>query len=103
MTKKKSVARPAHAVAVDPPEKAATITRLKRIEGQVRGLQKMVEEERYCTDVLDQIAAVEQALRGVSRALVKNHLRHCATAALGSDDVKKRNHMIDELVEMVGR
>ncbi len=79
------------------------MTRLKRIEGQVRGLQQMVDEERYCADVLDQIASVQQALRGVSRMLVKNHLRHCAAAALGSDDHNKRAAMINELVEMIGR
>ncbi|MDP2340111.1 MAG: metal-sensitive transcriptional regulator [Deltaproteobacteria bacterium] len=89
------------AVAVD--DKDATLTRLKRIEGQVRGLHKMIEDERYCTEVLDQIVSVQQALRGVSRALVKNHLRHCATAALKGDDVNKRESMIEELVEMIGR
>ena len=93
--------RPAHAVAVD--DKAATLTRLRRIEGQVRGVQKMVEDERYCADVLDQIASVQQALKGVSRTLVKSHLRHCATAALTGDDDKTRGAMIDELVEMIGR
>jgi DNA-binding FrmR family transcriptional regulator len=97
----KKKAAPRRAVAVD--DKEATITRLKRIEGQVRGLAKMVEEERYCADVLDQIASVQQALRGVSRSLVKNHLKHCATVALSGDDVKKRESMIEELVEMIGR
>ena len=97
----KKAARPSHAVAVD--DKDAVVTRLKRIEGQVRGLQKMVEDERYCADVLDQIASVQSALRGVSRSLVKNHLRHCTTAALTGDDEKKRGAMIEELVEMIGR
>ncbi len=98
---KKKPIRPPHAVAVD--DKAATQARLKRIEGQVRGLQKMIDDERYCADVLDQIASVEQALRGVARVVIKNHLRHCASAALSSNDEQKRTAMIDELVEMVGR
>ena len=75
-----------HAVAVDPEIKHAVLTRLRRIEGQVRGLQKMVEEERYCADVLTQVSSVQEALRGVSRALLHNHLKHCATEAIRSDD-----------------
>jgi DNA-binding FrmR family transcriptional regulator len=75
-----------HAVAVDPVIKTAVVNRLRRIEGQVRGLQKMVGEERYCADVLTQVASVQEALRGVSRSLLQNHLRHCATAAIRSGD-----------------
>ena len=59
-----------HAVAVDPEIKRSVLTRLRRIEGQVRGLQKMVEEERYCADVLTQVASVHEALRGVGDAWV---------------------------------
>ena len=75
-----------HAVAVDPEIKRAVLTRLRRIEGQVRGLQKMVEEERYCADVLMQVSSVQEALRGVGRALLHNHLKHCATEAIRSGD-----------------
>lgn len=66
-----------HAVAVEADIKKANLTRLRRIEGQIRGLQGMVEEERYCADIIVQIASVQEALRGVSRALMKNHLKHC--------------------------
>jgi DNA-binding FrmR family transcriptional regulator len=90
------------AVAVDPGIKDRNLKRLRRIEGQVRGLQKMVEDDRYCADVMTQIASVHEALRSVGRELMRNHLRHCATAAIksGSDDA---DAMYDELVEMMYR
>ena len=71
-----------HADAVDPEIKDANLKRLRRIEGQVRGLQKMVEEDRYCPDIITQIASVQEALRGVGRQLLRNHLKHCATTAI---------------------
>jgi DNA-binding FrmR family transcriptional regulator len=107
MKKAKTNAAPAHpttlrhAVAVD--DKAGLLTRLRRIEGQVRGVQQMIEDERYCPEVLAQIGAVESALKGVSRALVKSHLRHCATHALQSGDEAERERMIRELVDILGR
>src|SRR6266852_666527 len=67
------------AVAVDPEIKAANRHRLRRIEGQIRGLQKMVEGDRYCADIITQIASVQEALRGVARNLMRHHLHHCAT------------------------
>ena len=89
-----------HATAVDPEIKRAVLTRLRRIEGQMRGLQKMVDEERYCADVLTQVSSVQEALRGVGRSLLHNHLKHCATSAIKSsaDDAEA---MYDELVEMM--
>jgi len=62
------------AAGVDAELKAANMNRLKRIEGQVRGLRKMVEDDRYCADILVQVASVQEALRGVGRNLMKNHL-----------------------------
>ena len=79
------------------------LTRLRRIEGQVRGLQKMVEEERYCADVLIQVSSVQEALRGVSRAMLHNHLRHCAAEAIRSDDPERAEAMYDELMELIYR
>src|SRR6266487_3099763 len=70
------------AIAVDPEVKSRNLTRLRRIEGQVRGLQKMVEEDRYCADILTQISSVQEALRGVGKELMRNHLKHCATGAI---------------------
>jgi DNA-binding FrmR family transcriptional regulator len=92
-----------HAVAVDPEIKRAVLTRLRRIEGQVRGLQKMVEEERYCADVLMQVSSVQEALRGVSRSLLHNHLKHCAAEAIRSKDPEQSEAMYEELLELVFR
>jgi DNA-binding FrmR family transcriptional regulator len=88
------------AVAVDPEVKARNLTRLRRIEGQVRGLQKMVDEERYCADVLVQIASVHEALRSVGRALMRNHLKHCATRAIRAEGAEA-DSMYDELVDLI--
>lgn len=89
------------AVEVEPQIKKANLNRLRRIEGQVRGLQKMVEEDRYCTDIIAQVASVQEALRGVARALMKNHLRHCAAEALRSHDDAKSKAIYDELLETI--
>lgn len=90
------------AVAVDPEIKAATLRRLARIEGQVRGLQKMVETERYCADILVQICSVQEALRGVSRMMMRNHLKHCATSAIKKDETSAEA-MYDELIDLIYR
>ena len=88
------------AVAVDPEIKAANLRRLRRIEGQIRGLQKMVEDERYCGEIITQVASVQAALRGVARELMRNHLKHCATAAIKQNDARA-DAMYDELLELV--
>jgi len=91
---------PAHAVAVDADIKQRNLKRLRRIEGQVRGLQKMVEEDRYCADILTQVSSVHEALRAVARELMRNHLKHCATAAIRSSDADAER-MYDELLELM--
>jgi DNA-binding FrmR family transcriptional regulator len=88
------------AAAVDPEVKSRNIKRLRRIEGQVRGLQKMVDEDRYCADILTQISSVQEALRGVGRELMRNHLKHCATGAIQSGGIEA-DRMYDELVELM--
>ena len=88
------------AVAVDPDAKERNVKRLRRIEGQVRGLQKMVEEDRYCADVMTQIASVHEALRAVGRELMRNHLKHCATSAIQSGP-EQAEEMYDELVDLM--
>jgi len=93
--------RKAH--GLDAELQAKALARLKRIEGQIRGVQKMVEEGRYCADVLEQIASAQQALVGVSKTLMKNHLRHCVTHAVQSGDPQKSDRVYDELVEILGR
>lgn len=90
------------AVAVDPEIKAATLRRLSRIAGQVRGLEKMVEQERYCADILLQISSVQEALRGASRHLMRNHLKHCATDAIKKGP-ESAEAMYDELLDLVYR
>ncbi|HZT28705.1 MAG TPA: metal-sensitive transcriptional regulator [Bryobacteraceae bacterium] len=90
------------AVAVDPEIKSSNLKRLRRIEGQIRGLEKMVEEDRYCADIIVQIASAQEALRSVGRALMRNHLRHCAAKAIrGSDE--EAGAMYDELLELIYR
>jgi DNA-binding FrmR family transcriptional regulator len=91
------------AVAVDPAIKTSNLTRLRRIEGQVRGLQKMVEEDRYCADILTQISSVQEALRGVGRELLRNHLRHCVTDTLKRATPGSAEEMYDELVTLFDR
>jgi CsoR family transcriptional regulator, copper-sensing transcriptional repressor len=89
------------AIGVDPVLKAANQNRLRRIEGQIRGLQKMVEDDRYCADIITQVASVQEALRGVARNLMKNHLRHCAAKALQSGKKEETEAMYDELLELI--
>ena len=91
-----------HAVGVDPAIKDRNLKRLRRIEGQVRGLQKMVEEDRYCADILTQISSVHEALRSVGKELMRNHLKHCASSAIRSSDADAES-MYDELLEMMYR
>ena len=89
-----------HAVAVDADAKARNVKRLRRIEGQVRGLQKMVEEDRWCADIMTQISSVQEALRGVSRELMRNHLRHCAATAMAAG-TGEADAVFDELVDLM--
>jgi DNA-binding FrmR family transcriptional regulator len=84
---------------VDDHGKALNLTRLRRIEGQVRGLQKMVETDRYCADVLTQMGAVQEALRAVGRELLRHHLRHCVATDLTAGG-EKSDATCDELVEL---
>lgn len=92
-----------HAIALAPETKQAVLTRLRRIEGQIRGVQRMVDDERYCADVLVQIASVQEALRGAGRALLDNHLRHCATEAIRSGSAERAEAMYEELLDLVYR
>jgi DNA-binding FrmR family transcriptional regulator len=88
------------AVGVDPDIKARNLKRLRRIEGQIRGLQKMVEEDRYCADIMTQISSAHEALRAVGRELMRNHLKHCATSAIKAGE-PEASAMYDELVDMM--
>jgi CsoR family transcriptional regulator, copper-sensing transcriptional repressor len=79
------------------------LLRLRRVEGQVRGVQKMVEGDRYCPDVLVQMSAIHESLRAVERILMKDHLQHCTTEALRSGDDKQAQRTYDELTELFYR
>jgi DNA-binding FrmR family transcriptional regulator len=94
-------AEPRKAIDVDPDLKEANRNRLRRIEGQIRGLQRMVEDDRYCADIMMQVASVQEALRGVGRNLMRNHLHHCAAKALRSNKKEEAEAMYDELLEMI--
>jgi CsoR family transcriptional regulator, copper-sensing transcriptional repressor len=90
----------AHGYAQD---KEALIKRLHRIEGQVRGLEKMLEDDRYCIDVLTQIAAVSTALESVAVKILDEHVRHCVAGALQSGDEAEAAQKTDELLHAVQR
>lgn len=90
------------AVCVDPVIKTDCIARMKRVEGQIKGISQMIEQERWCGDVVTQINAVQQALRSVGRELMRNHLKHCVTAAAKAGG-KQADDAYDELVELFFR
>lgn len=90
-----------HAMGVEPGLQKKAVTRLRRIEGQVRGIQRMVEEERYCADILVQISSVQEALRGVSKVLMRNHLQHCVTDALRSGDKAEAEEAYGEVLDLM--
>jgi DNA-binding FrmR family transcriptional regulator len=89
------------AVEVEPELKQSNLTRLRRIEGQVRGLQKMIEQDRYCADIMIQVSSVQEGLRAVSRRLMQNHLQHCATEAIRKGTPEQAEAMCVELLELV--
>lgn len=84
-------------------DKAAYLRRLKRIEGQVRGLHRMVEEDTYCIDVLTQVAAATKALEGLSLALVEDHVRHCVRDAAESGKPDTIDKKLDEVLGAIKR
>jgi DNA-binding FrmR family transcriptional regulator len=94
--------KPRHAARVSPSARTANLRRLKRIEGQVRGLQRMVEDDRYCPEIIAQIASVQQALRGVGRELLRQHLTHCVADASAKGPAETER-TYDELLELVYR
>lgn len=83
--------------------KASCQKRLNRIEGQVRGLAKMVDEDRYCIDIVTQISAVRSALRRVEEEILRDHVAHCVEHAINSGDKADQRRKIAELMEVVGR
>ena len=90
------------AFGTDQKIKASNLRRLQRIEGQIRGIQKMVEEDRYCADILTQLSAVCKAMKAVGTEVLRNHLRHCATHAIRAGE-KEAEAMYDELVDLMNK
>lgn len=83
--------------------KPSCLKRLSRIEGQVRGLARMVEQDRYCIDIVTQIAAVRAALRRVEEEVLRDHIAHCVEHAIVSGDAAEQRSKIAELIEVLGR
>jgi DNA-binding FrmR family transcriptional regulator len=83
--------------------KASTLKRLSRIEGQVRGLARMVKDERYCIDIVTQIAAARAALRRVEEEILRAHVAHCVEHAISSGDKADQRHKVAELMDVMGR
>ena len=79
------------------------IQRLRKIEGQVRGISRMVEEERYCVDILTQVRAARAALKRVEEAVVREHVEHCVAQAVQSGDGVEQRTKLDELLDVLGR
>lgn len=79
------------------------VRRLRRIEGQVRGIQRMIEEGRYCVDVMNQIDAVAAALARVQDRVLEDHINHCVADALEGRDARARREKVDEVVDLLRR
>ena len=88
---------------MDPSLRAENRRRLRRIEGQVRGLARMVENDRYCADILVQVSSVREALRAVAKNLMRNHLRHCASEAIRRGSARQAESMYEELLDLIYR
>ncbi|MDP1617015.1 metal-sensitive transcriptional regulator [Phenylobacterium sp.] len=87
----------------DAESKSKLANRLSRIEGQVRGISRMVEEDRYCIDILTQVQAVRAALARVETEVLKDHLDHCIEGAIVSGDAEEQRRKASELIELLGR
>jgi DNA-binding FrmR family transcriptional regulator len=85
------------------PAKTSCLKRLNRIEGQVRGLARMVEEDRYCIDVITQVAAVRAALKRVEDEVLKDHVAHCVEHAISAGDRDEQRRKIAELMHTLGK
>lgn len=88
---------------MDDKQKQKAIDRLSRIEGQVRGIRKMVEEDRYCMDILTQTRSIFAAIRGVEEYILENHLHTCVTEAIRSGDYAEQSRKMDEIMDLISR
>ncbi|MET3355171.1 metal-sensitive transcriptional regulator [Xanthobacter autotrophicus] len=85
------------------PTKEQVLKRLSRIEGQVRGVSRMVEEDRYCIDVLTQVSAVRAALKRVEEEVLRDHVAHCVEHAIRSGDAEDQRQKVKELMDVIVR
>jgi DNA-binding FrmR family transcriptional regulator len=88
-------------MAVQGEIKEDVLRRLNRIEGQVKGLRRLIEQETYCVDVLTQLSSVHEALRGVSKIIMRDHLQHCVTDALRDGDEDQAQRTYQELMDVI--
>ncbi len=88
-------------MAIQNEPKEDVLRRLNRIEGQVKGIKRMVEEDTYCVDVMNQVSAVHEALRSVGKILMRNHLQHCVTDALRDGDEDKAEKTYQEMMDLI--
>lgn len=88
---------------MDKSSNASTLKRLNRIEGQVRGLARMVEDDRYCIDIVTQITAVRAALRRAEEEILRDHVAHCVEHAIASGNKADQRQKVKELMEVMGR
>jgi DNA-binding FrmR family transcriptional regulator len=84
-------------------EKDAVVRRLNRVEGQVRGINRMIEEDRYCIDILQQMQAVKSALAKIEDAILKDHMATCVETAIASGDPNQQRKKIEELVDLLSK
>jgi DNA-binding FrmR family transcriptional regulator len=85
------------------PDHQNNIVALKRIEGQIRGLQRMIEDRKYCIDILNQIHAVKGALSRVEEKILQKHFQHCLTTAIVGSSEKEKQQKLDEILELINR
>ena len=85
------------------PDHQDNIVALKRIEGQVRGVQRMIEDREYCIDILNQIQAVKGALARVEEKILQKHFRHCVTTAITGSSEKEKRQKLDEILKLINR
>ena len=85
------------------PSHKENIVALKRIEGQIRGVQKMIEEGRYCVDILNQLRSVVKAIGAVKKKIYRNHLEHCVIDALKGDSETEKRKKIDEVIDLLSK
>ncbi len=88
-------------MAIQNEPKEDALRRLNRIEGQIKGIKRMVEEDTYCVDVMTQVSSVHEALRGVGKILMRNHLQHCVTDALRDGDEARAEKTYQEMMDLI--